>query len=85
MCGRNPLWNEIDNDTYNRLCTCESIKEDIIPLAKSAYKYLRRKNPNYSGEDAVLFVFECFDTNDQSYLTYVDDEKFDEYVRQVEE
>jgi hypothetical protein len=78
--NRNKLWADIDYDTWLRLAECRSVRKDVPVLAKSVY---HNNDKNFNTVDALVYVFEHLDSNNQYYLTDVDDDQFDEWVKEI--
>ena len=80
---RNEIWESIDYDTWLRLAECRSIRSDVPVLARSVYKCRSAENSKYTPEDALVYVFEHLDSNNQYYLTDVGEEQFNEWVNEI--
>lgn len=56
------LWNLLTGEEYARLCECESLKEDILPIARC---YM--VNRHMSADDAIVKTLEHLDCNNQYF------------------
>lgn len=58
---KNKWTDTLSEEVYNRLASCHSRKEDILPLAKARWLYIALKG--YDKEDALVYVLELLDCN----------------------
>ena len=80
MPDRHPMWAEVDDTTYAALCNCCNNYNEIPILARSMYHYKKKKNPDYSPEDALVDTLDQLDANGQSFLYDMQRWQYDEIL-----
>lgn len=65
-------WYEyLNDDVYNRLRGCNTIKEDMRPLVDARWQFLKDNGydkKGYTREDALVYVLELLDSNGLDHL-----------------
>ncbi len=68
-------WRNLPPNVYDRLCSCSSIKSDMLPLSRCVYHWNIEKSGHCDPEDAVVEVLELLDCNSCFFDLEVDEYK----------
>lgn len=80
MINKKHWTDSLNEEVYNRLCNCSTIKSDILPLAQSKWNFLKNKE-GFAKEDALVQVLELLDCNSCYYdLTH---DEYNEVLRRI--
>ena len=75
-------WQDnLPSDVYNRLCSCSNTKEDLPILVNARWKYMKESGKDSMGftrEDALVFILDWLDSNNQWSLCELTREEYDE-------
>lgn len=70
-------WTEhLEADVYTRLCKCRNIRSDLPKLVNARwlfYKETGKDTQGYTKEDALIYILELLDSNNQ-YIDLTQDE-----------
>lgn len=68
--------DELNNEVYERLCDCRTIKADLPALVNAkwnAYKAQGKQERGFTKEDALIAILELLDCNGR-YIDLTEDE-----------
>lgn len=76
---RTTLWDLLDDDQYERLCECRSVRSDILPLARCF-----KKNKHMNSEDALDATADHLEANSQYSLSDYIMDNWDILIKKLE-
>lgn len=73
-------YDELEQEVYDRLGYCRTIKRDLIPLTQARWNFIKEK-PGFVKEDALVYVLELLDCNN-CYIDLTSDE-YDQILQEI--
>lgn len=73
---------KLPDDVYTRLCECRNKKDDLEILIKTRWEWMKEKEKyrRYTVEDAMVYIMELLDCNNQYYLTNLTVDEYDDLL-----